>query len=236
MANSQVGFNNESEVSSYPFMGRCSLVDLSGQALPRWLVADIGLTLPQGPQSPYLHSAYVGSRLLSAVVACDGVPVLVASAMRRRDSVPVSAVMRPLVAGASGSIVFGSAPAGAISEGRYTYGASLADNVTFTPSVVRVARSMPVSDFYRGTSAQSTYASRASGAVTLAGQGDVVVEQDLVTPNNLIVRLTGNHENYLSVCDRQPATTDDTPIGTLNGVAPDSGGTLTIRIVPAGGA
>lgn len=235
MANIQTGFNNAAAASAYPFMGRCSLVDLTGQTLPQWLVVDIGLTLPEGLQDPYLHSAYVGSSLLSAVIACSGVPVLVASAARRADEETVTTAMRPLVAGASGSIVFGNAPAAVSAEGRYTYGESLADNAMFMPSLVRVARAIPVSEFYRGTSAQSTYASRASGAITLAGQGGLVVETDSVVPNNLIVRLTGDYENYLSVCDRQPAESDATPISSLNGVPPDNDGVLTIRIVPVTG-
>jgi len=232
MANIQTGFNNDAAVSAYPFTAQCSRIDVAGNVLPAWLVVDIGLTLPAGMSAPYLRSAYVGSQLYSAVIACAGTPVLVASAAVTPGVDTLSVVMNPLVPGASGRIVFGVAPTGETSAGRYTYSEALASNVRFMPSVIRVTRSMPVSDFYKGAIGAAVYASRATGNVTLSGHGDLAIEPDSDTPNNLIARLTGRYAEYLSVCDRRASSSNDTPISRLNGVSPSDDGILVVRLVP----
>ena len=233
MTYTNIDFNNSAARSAYPFAPACSRVDDAGNILPPWFITDIGVMLPAGVGTPYVSSAYIGERLWSATLAAgDGTALLVASvAADRLVAAPGLAVpMQPLRPGVSGSILFGRPePASDAYASRYTYSGARTDNAQLLPSLVRTARSMPVSSLYTGADVRG--AARVAGAVTLAGTGDLVIEPDVAEPGRIVLRLAGNREAYLSVCDRTAGGASDTPVRSVNGVRADASGTLTIRLV-----
>lgn len=236
MSNLHTEFNNSAARSSYPFAPTCSRTDASGNTLPTWFIQDIGITIPGGADTPYIASAYIGTRIWSVSVAVDGVACLVASVSAATlGAAPGLAVpMTPLRPGASGSVLFGRPPdTDAVYTGRYEYGTAYADNARLLPSLVHTARATPVTALRVGSKLASTHKPNAvSGTVTLTGAGGLAVEADADNPDGLLLRLTENRDDYLSVCDKNsPGLRKAVPIRSINGVLPDASGVLTIRLV-----
>ena len=228
MAKLYTGFNDQASSSSFPFVPGCSRADRDGRTLPAWFIAGLGISLPSGHTQAYLASAYISDRLWSASIAVDGEVALVVSVRTDAlaDTRGASVPMKPLMPGASGSIMFGTPNPGDTYALRYYY--ADASNTALLPTVVHASRSMPVSSLYSGVLGSSG-ARQLVGDLTISGGGDMVVDTDPANGNNIIFRLTGSREDYLSVCDKGSANSD-TPISSINGVFPGQNGSLTIRL------
>jgi len=224
-------WQNENVLRAYPLEDDAP----AASVLPVWLLSDIRVTCPRIYRRVYVSSAYVSDTLVSVAVSGttgeEGAqPVgLLARTVTRDELEPFRAYsMDRMSADASGSVAFGEVPPGTAPL-RLTFSpdeAPLVESAVVrakTPGVAKVV------DPYHGT--------EATGIVDLSGNSEFRTSigregQDEDPLHTIVFTLTDTYrEMTTSVCDATPSkdACGATPVRTINGVAPDENGTITLR-------
>ena len=218
-------WQNENTLRAYPLEDDAPAAAM----LPTWLVADIRVTCPPEYAKVYISSAYLSDTLVSVAVsgatAGGGTPVaLLARTVTRDELEPFRAYsMDRLSAEASGSVAFGEIPAGA-DPFRFA----------FSKDEARIVESALVRAAVPGVTrlVDPRYGAFASGVIDISGNSEFRTSVDPHDPQTIVFTLSDMYRDMTtSVCDDTPSLDNcgATPVKTLNGVAPDAAGTITLR-------
>jgi len=219
-------WQNENALRAYPLEDDAP----AASVLPAWLLSDIRVTCPHVYKTVYVSSAYVSDTLVS--VAVSGVtgeegaqPVgLLARTVTRDELEPFRTYsMDRMSAGASGAVAFGEVPPGT-APFHLAFSADEAPLVEAaivraeTPGVAKIV------DPYHGT--------EATGIIDLSGNSEFRTAVDAEDPQTIVFTLSDTYRDVTtSVCDATPSkdACGETPVKSINGVAPDENGTITLR-------
>lgn len=219
-------WQNENALRAYPLEDDAP----AAAVLPTWLLSDVRVTCSRIYKKVYVSSAYVSDTLVS--VAVSGVtgeegaqPVgLLARTVTRDELEPLRAYsMDRMSAGASGSVAFGEVPPGT-TPFRLTFSpdeAPLVESAIVRAEAPGVAK---IVDPYHGT--------ETTGIVDLSGNSEFRTAVDRDDPQTIVFTLSDTYrEITTSVCDATPShdACGATPVKSINGVAPDENGTITLR-------
>ena len=218
-------WQNENALRAYPLEDDCP----AAAVLPTWLIADIRVTCPSSYRQVYVSSAYVSDTLVSVAVSgvsgAGGPPVgLLARTVTRDELEPFRTYSMDRIAGdAAGTIAFGEVPPG--SAFRLVFSADDAPLVSAAVVRTRAPGVACIRDPYHGTSA--------TGIIDLSGNSEFRTSVDQRDPQTIVFTLSDTYRDITtSVCDATPSreTCGVAPVKTLNGVAPDEFGTITLRL------
>lgn len=219
-------WQNENALRAYPLEDDAP----AAPSIPTWLISDLRVTCPPVYARVYVSSVYVSDTLVSVAVsgiaAGEGsVPVgLLARTVTRDELEPFRAYsMDRMSDGASGAVAFGEIPAGA---------APL--RMSFTADEAPVAEAAIVRAEAPGVTAivDPYHGTRASGIIDLSGNSEFRTAVDKDDPHTIVFTLADVYRDATtSVCDATPSkdACGATPVRTINGVAPDENGTITLR-------
>lgn len=220
-------WHNENELRAYPLADDAPAAEL----IPTWLLADMRVTCSSADGVVFVSSVYVSDALVSVGVSlaetANGATTVVGLLSRtvtRDELEPRRAYsMDRLSAEASGAVAFGEPPQGAVPF-----------RMSFRPgeaplteaAVVRVARERvtKIVDPLHGT--------EASGIIDLSGNSEFRTYRDPADPQTVVVALNDVYRDIAtSVCSATPSfdACGETPVRTINGVAPDASGRIYLR-------
>ena len=219
-------WQNENALRAYPLEDDAP----AAAVLPAWLLSDIRVTCSRIYRKVYVSSAYVSDTLVSVAVSgttgAEGAqPVgLLARTVTRDELEPFRAYsMDRMSDGASGTVAFGEIPAGA-PPFRMTFSpgeAPLVETAIVRAEAPGVTR---IEDPAHGTAA--------TGIIDLSGNSEFTTRVDPENLQTIVFALSDTYRDITtSVCDVTPTrdTCGATPVRTINGVAPDESGTITLR-------
>lgn len=213
-------WQNENALRAYPMEDDAP----AASVLPTWLISDLRISCHPTYVKVYVSSAYVSDTLVSVAISgitASGTTVgLLARTVTRDELEPHRAYsMDRLSNDASGTIAFGEVPAGA-QPFRLTFGAAESSIVEAAITRVRAPGVTRIVDRAHGTSA--------TGIIDLSGNSEFRTAVDPSDPHTIVFTLTDTYrEIATSVCDATPSkdACGDTPVRTINGVAPTTGET-----------
>lgn len=217
-------WQNENALRAYPLEDDCR----AAAVLPAWLISDLRVTCPSRYTRVFVSSAYVSDTLVSVGISgrtSGGAVVgLLARTVTRDELEPHRAYRMDRISGdASGAVSFGEVPPGT-EPFRLAFSADEAPVLEAAlvrapaPGVSRVV------DPYHGTAAD--------GVIDLSGNSEFRTYVDPADPHAVVFRLADVYRDMAtSVCDATPShdACGDTPVRTINGVAPDGDGTITLE-------
>lgn len=227
-------WHNENELRAYPLADDAPAAEL----IPAWLLADMRVTCSSADGTVFVSSVYVSDVLVSVGVSLaetlppeepGGSPRtvvtgLLARTVTRDELEPRRAYsMDRLSAEASGSVAFGEPPAG---TPRLKLSFRPEEAPLAEAAVVRVARERvtKIVDPPHGT--------EASGVIDLSGNSEFRTYRDPADPQTIVVALNDVYRDIAtSVCSATPSfdACGETPVRTINGVAPDASGRIYLR-------
>ena len=223
-------WQNENSLRSYPIADDAPAASL----VPPWLLSDMRVTCSDEYDSVYVSSVYVSETLLSVGVSGkigSNPPVgLLARTVTRDELEPHRAYsMDRMSDTASGTVAFGEVPPHAPFL-KLSFGpddAPLAQSAVVRAKVPGVSR---IVDPYHGLAA--------SGIIDLSGNGEFRTYADPSDPSTVVVAMADMYRDLsTSVCDSVPSfdTCGQTPVRSINGVAPTSEPTVVGGVtVPPG--
>lgn len=217
-------WQNENALRGYPLADDAPAASL----IPPWLISDMRVTCPPG-YTPYISGVYVSPTLVSVSVSGDsgngGPPVgLLVKAVTRDELEPFRTYsMDRMSDAASGTVAFGEAPSDAapLKLSLSPAEAPLAQAAVTRADPPGVTR---LFDPYHGV--------YASGIIDLSGNSEFTTSVDPRDPGTIVIALTDMYRDLTtSVCDAVPSfsTCGETPVKTVNGVAPDPGGVIFLK-------
>lgn len=217
-------WHNENALRAYPLADDCP----ASAVLPPWLLADLRVTADRRYTRVFLSSAYVSPALVSIGISGqegDAAPVgLLVRTVTRDELEPGRAYALERVDGkACGTVVFGTIPSDAAGF-KLNFGATEA---TFAEAAVLRAAAPGVEALV-----DAEHGLRASGIIDLSGNAEFRTARDPADPQTVIITLDDLYRDLTtSVCSSAPSfeRCGMTPVKSINGVAPDADGLLTLR-------
>ena len=222
--NTYLEWCNENAGRKYPLDEGASCIDIYGHMAPTDILVDAMLFVPEVYSNVFCTILRATPAVLSVAFASPNNPLFVAS-IARNTYVPYTAVpLTPLCSGVSGWVVFGDHVA--CTEEIYAFRSISQSGMALR--TVRNVQASPVVKLLRlGDSTQSAV----DGLVQLLGGNGLKVYPDPTNASQIIVELDPNMaEALLGPCDHyaDAGMCRVPPIRSINGVAPDANGILTL--------
>lgn len=217
-------WHNENALRAYPLSDDCR----AAEEMPTWLLADLRVSVGAEYSRVFVSSAYLSDALVSfAVSGMTGsgkVVGLIAKTVTRDELEPGRAYAADSLDGEScGTVAFGEIPDGA-SPFKLRFGPDEAPLAEGAVVRVRPRGIVRITDPAHGT--------EASGIIDLSGSGEFRTYVDPEDPNTVVIELTDLYRDLTtSVCSSVPSFDNcgETPVRTVNGVAPDDAGNIYLR-------
>lgn len=213
---------NENENRAYPVDDNTYLVDDAGKLMPFSLIADIGVSVPEGTGDVFITGVYSGPAMVSVAVGTLTRGLLVGTAVKTALDSYAPLYMTPINDDVSGYVVFGTGAQSHTGNYRFSAGQMKLDFRT-----VRTFHGAQVTTVNRlGASDDS----KLSGMVNIEVSGAMQVRR--IDEHTAAFSLKeGTEVDFLGPCDRVAEFNKcgPPPIRSINGAVPDQDGVIIIR-------
>lgn len=215
---------NENALRAYPLVDDAPATTV----VPRWLIADLHVTVDVSVLRVFVSSVYVSDTLISVCISGElsggRRAGLVSRTVTRDELEPYLSYsmdrMSPL---ASGTVAFGEVPDGT-SPVKRTFGP---DDAPVVESAITRVRSPGVTRLV-----DPAHGTEVTGIVDLSGNSEFRTYADPDDPSTVVLELSDLYrEITTSVCSASPSVDacGAEPVRTVCGVPPTEDGTITIR-------
>lgn len=225
---------------SFPLREDASRLSLNTQwTLPDFFLADASLTVPEADPGIYLGAVMISNKILTVVLAsiATGASIAYASVVQGVNNSLDKVAVTPLIPGVSGYLTFGTA----LDPENFALLQQHQGQHVFATGLILEARCILDTGIFPVTSMAALAAKKITGVVSIDGTDELLIGlgagEDQGDPVAFLTLSLKNPSRFLSPCEHPMTVCDcpEMPILTINGVAPDQNGTITIEVVDQNG-